>query len=244
MYHRSGYGNSTVSKEQRTTRNIAMELCALVEKIGIKDKFILMGHSFGGLCAQQFSKMYPNKVKGLVLIDSTSFNFNRLYNLDIPVMNSLISIDKMVDNHMATSRKSKEELTHKFNDMIVEYEKILPYAEAREYAELITNPLLFKTIAEEFENWETSSKNIMEIDNFPDIPLIVIARDKESSVRSFVEYDIPVEEAVLYEEVWRELQIELSQLSKKGDIVVAEGSDHDIHIDRPDIVIDCLKRFL
>jgi len=159
-------------------------------------------------------------------------------------MNSLISIDKMVENNLENSKKSKEELNLKFKNMLVEYENTLPYSEAKDYEELITNPLFFKTIANEFENWEISSENIVEMGEFPNIPLIVIARDQEVSVKSFIEHDIPVEEAVLYEEVWRELQIELSQSFKNGEIVIAEGSDHDIHLDRPDIIIQCLKRFL
>lgn len=244
MYHRAGYGNSPVSKELRTTKNIAEELYGLIKRIGITEKFVLIGHSFGGLCVQQFSKMYPNKIKGVILIDSTSYNFNKLYNLDIPVMNSLISIDKMVENNMENSNKSKEELNIKFKNMIVEYKNTLPYSEAKDYEELITNPLFFKTIAKEFENWGISSENILEMGDFPNIPLIVIARDKAVSVKAFVEHDIPVEEAILYEDTWRELQIELSHSSKKGEIVIAEGSDHDVHLDRPDIIIQCLKRFL
>ncbi len=244
MYHRAGYGNSPVSKELRTTKNIAKELYDLIERLGIIDKFVLMGHSFGGLCVQQFSKMYPNKIKGLILIDSTSINFNNLYNLDTPVMNSLISIDKMVESNMKISEMSKEELNRKFKNVIADYDTILPYSEARDYEEFITNPLFFKTIAKEFGNWGTSSENIIEMGSFPNIPLAVIARDKEISVKSFVEHDIPVEEAVLYEEVWRELQIELSGLSDEGELVIAVGSDHDVHMDRPDIIIQCLNRFL
>jgi pimeloyl-ACP methyl ester carboxylesterase len=244
IYHRSGYGNSPVSNNLRTTKNIAEELHSLVNKIGITNKFVLMGHSFGGLCVQQYAKMYPNNIKGLLLIDSTSFNFNQLYNLNLPVMNSLISVDKMVDNNMNTSKNSKDELKLKFKNLIVEYEKILPFSEARDFEKFITNPLLFKTIANEFENWESSSENIKELGEFPNIPVVVIARDQEISVKSFTVHDIPIEEAVLYEGVWRDLQIELSQLSSNGEFVIAEGSDHDIHIDRPDIIIQCLKKFL
>lgn len=244
MYHRAGYGNSPVSNDLRTTKNIAEELHGLINKIGITDKFVLMGHSFGGLCVQQYAKMYPHNIKGILLIDSTSFNFNQLYNLNLPVMNSLISVDKMVDNNINTSKNSKDELQLKFKKLIVEYEKVLPYGEARNFEKFITNPLLFKTIANEFENWKSSSENIKELGEFPNIPLIVIARDQEISVKSFTVHDIPLEEAVLYEDVWRDLQVELSQLSGNGDFVIAEGSDHDVHIDRPDIIIQCLKRFL
>ena len=244
IYHRAGYGKSSASNKLRTTENIAVELNGLIEKVGITDKFILLGHSFGGLCAQQYTIMYPEKIKGLILIDSTSFHFQKLYKLNIPVMNSLISLEKLVENKMNTSKKSKSELESKFKNLIEEHNLNLPSKEAKKYKELITTPLFFKTIANEFENWGASSKCIKDMGKFPNIPLVVIARDKEVSVQSFIEHDIPIEEAVLYEEVWRELQIELSQMSSKGDLVIASGSDHDVHVDRPDIIIQCLRGFV
>jgi pimeloyl-ACP methyl ester carboxylesterase len=244
LYHRAGYGNSPISEKARTTKNIAEELNDLVEEIGITDKFILMGHSFGGLCAQQYALMYPHKIKGLILVDSTSSNFQKLYDLTIPVMNSLISVDERIKINLNTSQQTKEELQLKYTDMIYEYKKILPSQEVSGFEEFMTNPLLYKVIANEFENFGESSKTIKAMGKFPQIPLIVIARDKEISIKSFTENDIPEEEAILYENVWLELQIELSQLSDKGELVIAEGSDHQVHLDRPDSVIQSLKRFL
>ena len=244
LYHRAGYGKSPASKVPRTTGNIAEELNDLIGKIGITNQFVLMGHSFGGLCSQQYAKMFPEKVKGLVLVDSTSFNFQQLYSLNIPVMNSLISLNQMIHNYRETSKKSKAEIKSMYKELIDENKKQLPSKESRDYEELITNPLLFKTIANEFENWDSSSENIKNMGAFPNIPLIVIARDKEVSVKAFQEYDIPLDEAVLYEDVWRELQIELSELSSQGELVIADGSDHEVHIDKPDIIIQSLKRFL
>lgn len=244
LYHRAGYGKSPASKGLRTTKNIAVELNDLVGRIGITNQFVLMGHSFGGLCAQQYANMFPEKVKGLVLVDSTSFNFQQLYSLNLPVMYSLISLDQMIHNKRQTSKKSKVELKSMYKEMIDENKKILSSKEARDYEELITNPLFYKTIANEFENWDTSSECIKGMGEFPNIPLIVIARDKEVSVKAFQEYDIPLDEAVLYEDVWRKLQIELSELSSQGELVIADGSDHEVHIDKPDIIIQSLKRFL
>ena len=244
LYHRAGYGNSPISKRARTTKNIAEELNDLVEEIGITDKFIIMGHSFGGLCAQQYAQVYPHKIKRLILVDSTSCNFQKLYDLTIPVMNSLISVDERIKINLNTSQQTKEELQLKYTDMIYEYKKILPSQEVSGFEEFMTNPLLYKVIANEFENFGESSKTIKAMGEFPQIPLIVIARDKEISIKSFTENDIPKEEAILYENVWRELQIELSQLSSKGELVIAEGSDHQVHLDRPDSVLQSVKRFL
>lgn len=244
LYHRAGYGKSQVSNAPRTTRNIAKELNNLLEKIGIRDGFILMGHSFGGLCVQQYAKMYPDKIKGIILIDSTSYNFKQLYMLDTPVMGSLIAIDKLVECNRDSSKKSKEELKEQNENMLSEYRKRISDNEINDVEKFYTNPTLYKTMAEEFENWEKDGEDIKSITSFPNIPLIVIARDNKVAEACWVKYDIPEKEAIVYEAKWRELEIELSRLSEMGKLVVAENSDHEVYIDKPDVIIHCLRTLL
>jgi pimeloyl-ACP methyl ester carboxylesterase len=244
MYHRAGYGKSHVPITSRTTRNIAEELNFLLERIGIKDKFILMGHSFGGLCVQHYAKMYPNKVKGIMLIDSTSYNFKQLYMLDIPIMNSLIEIDKMIESNINSSKKSKEEIREQNKNMISGYKKYMPDVDMKAVEEFFTSPILYKTMAEEFKNWDTDSKDIKGTSQFPNIPLIVIARDNKVAENYWIRYNIPKKEAVLYEAEWRKLQVELSKLSSKGKLRIAENSDHEVYLDRPDVIIEGLKTLL
>jgi pimeloyl-ACP methyl ester carboxylesterase len=244
LYHRCGYGKSQDPITSRTTKNIAEELNYLLDKIGIKDKFILMGHSFGGLCVQHYAKMYPYKLKGIMLLDSTSFNFKQLYMLDTPVMNSLIAIDKMVESNTNSSKKSKEELKQQNRNIISAYENRISDVDMKSVEEFYTRPTLHKTIADEFENWDIDSNEIKSIPEFPNIPLIVIARDNKVAERGWVKYNIPEKEAILYEDEWRKLQIELSKLSDEGRLIIAENSDHEIYLDRPDIVIHYLKTLL
>lgn len=244
LYHRAGYGKSQISEDPRTTRNIAEELNDLLEKIGIKEKFILMGHSFGGLCVQQYAKMYHNKLKGIMLIDSTSYNFKQLYMLDTPVMSSLIAIDKLVECSRNTSKKSKEELKEQNRNMLSEYRKRLSDNEISDVEDFYTNSTLYKTMAEEFENWETDGEDIKSMTSFPNIPLIVIARDNKVAEACWVKYDIPEKEAMVYEAKWRELEIELSRLSNQGKLVIAENSDHEVYVDKPDVIVQCLRTLL
>ncbi|WP_027632078.1 alpha/beta fold hydrolase [Clostridium hydrogeniformans] len=244
LYHRCGYGKSQDPKTSRTTKNISEELDSLLEKIGIKDKFILIGHSFGGLCVQHYAKIYPYKLKGIMLIDSTSFNFEQLYMLDTPVMKSLISIDKMVESNINSSKKSKEELREQNRDIISAYENRVSDSDMKLVEEFFTSSRLHKTIAEEFQNWDIDSNEIKDIDEFPNIPLIVIARDNKVTERGWVKYNIPEKEAILYENQWRKLQIELSELSEEGGLIIAENSDHEIYLDRPDLIIQSLKTLI
>ncbi|MBK1813597.1 alpha/beta fold hydrolase [Clostridium sp. YIM B02505] len=244
LYHRCGYGNSQVPITSRTTKNIAEELNCLLDKIEIKEKFILIGHSFGGLCVQHYAKLYPHRLKGIMLIDSTSFNFKQLYNLDTPVMNSLIALDSMIESNINSSKKSKEELKQQNSNIISAYENRLSDTDMKSVEEFFSNSTLHKTIADEFQNWDKDSDEIKSVTEFPNIPLIVISRDSKVAERGWVKYGIPEGEAILYENEWRKLQSELSKLSNQGRLIIAGNSDHEIYIDRPDIVNHYLKTLL
>ncbi len=98
------------------------------------------------------------------------------------------------------------------------------------------------TVGNEFKCFENSANNIKSNNSFPNVPLTVIARDKDVSVEAFVESGMPRDEAVRYEDVWRELQVELAKLSPQGKLVVADGSDHEVHVDKPDIIISSLNK--
>jgi len=69
MYDRSGLGHSEVGILPRSVDNIATELNRVLENENIKEPYILVGHSIGGLIARYFAKKYPKDVIGLFLID-------------------------------------------------------------------------------------------------------------------------------------------------------------------------------
>jgi len=68
-YDRSGLGFSTRCRTARTPGNIAAELHDLLEQAGIKPPYVLVGHSFGGLVMRRYALLYPEEVSGVVLVD-------------------------------------------------------------------------------------------------------------------------------------------------------------------------------
>jgi pimeloyl-ACP methyl ester carboxylesterase len=68
-YDRSGLGFSSRCRTARTPGNIAAELHNLLEQAGIRPPYILVGHSFGGLVMRRFALLYPEEVSGVVLVD-------------------------------------------------------------------------------------------------------------------------------------------------------------------------------
>lgn len=78
LYDRAGLGRSTprsIDTDTPITANQAVTtLHSLLQKADIRPPYILVGHSLGGLYMQLFARKYPDAVRGIVLIDSTSSN--------------------------------------------------------------------------------------------------------------------------------------------------------------------------
>lgn len=70
IYDRYGYGKSQAFTEPRTPEYLNTEafvfLPGLLEKLGIHEKIILIGHSDGGSIALLYASKYPDRVSGLI----------------------------------------------------------------------------------------------------------------------------------------------------------------------------------
>jgi pimeloyl-ACP methyl ester carboxylesterase len=68
-YDRAGLGFSSPCRSARTPANIVSELHEMLRQANIKPPFILVGHSFGGLVVRRYALRYPEEVAGVVLVD-------------------------------------------------------------------------------------------------------------------------------------------------------------------------------
>ena len=85
VYDRPGYGNSPGPASPRTPAKAAEELRKVIEDAGISRPVILVGHSLGGLYAQEFAMRFPGRTAGLVLLDPMTVengNFKTLLNAE------------------------------------------------------------------------------------------------------------------------------------------------------------------
>ncbi|NHJ49476.1 MAG: alpha/beta hydrolase [Asgard group archaeon] len=81
-YDRSGFGQSELGPDNFTAINEVDALKKSLETLELKNKFILVGHSFGGFLVQLFTFQYPKLVSGLVLIDPMNVRFVDRFGLD------------------------------------------------------------------------------------------------------------------------------------------------------------------
>ncbi|AMY08340.1 haloalkane dehalogenase [Luteitalea pratensis] len=70
-YDRAGIGGSEADGPAPTPRHIAERLHALLDELGLKPPYVLVGHSWGGLLIRMYTAIYPADVGGLVYVDPT-----------------------------------------------------------------------------------------------------------------------------------------------------------------------------
>jgi pimeloyl-ACP methyl ester carboxylesterase len=81
-YDRSGFGQSELGPDDFDAIAEVDTLKKCLEVQGFKDKFILVGHSYGGFLIQLFTRRYPELVSGLVLIDPMDVKFVDAFGLE------------------------------------------------------------------------------------------------------------------------------------------------------------------
>lgn len=85
IYDQRGTGNSTIAKVDSTT--ITMDLMVsdietIRKHLGLK-KWVVFGHSFGGMLASYYASKYPHRIKGLILSASGGIDLSLFKVVDI-----------------------------------------------------------------------------------------------------------------------------------------------------------------
>ncbi|WP_246025997.1 alpha/beta fold hydrolase [Peribacillus cavernae] len=79
VYDRAGLGKSEKSPNPRTSAEMVKELNDLLQKSKIKPPYILVGHSFGGVNVRLYATEFPEKVAGVILVDSTPADYRERF---------------------------------------------------------------------------------------------------------------------------------------------------------------------
>lgn len=202
----------------------------LLERAGVKGPYVLAAHSLGGVVARQFALAHPQDVVGMVLVDSASEQ--QIARFPEPIRNAgngqLLPLRLM---HLAANIGILA-----LNPAILPAPAQLPADTAATVQALVAAS--GKMIgAFQSELAAVNANTTPPTTSLSDIPLVVLRHGRN---------DLPIQGAVTaevvqeYEAIRAEMQDELAALSPRGRVVVAEGSGHDIHLERPDLVIDAI----
>ncbi|SCM83484.1 Alpha/beta hydrolase family protein [uncultured Sporomusa sp.] len=235
VFHRAGCGKSELGEEKKNTNSTVNDLYKLLGNLDIHDPVILVGHSYGGLCVQHFAISHPNYVSAVILVEANSTEMHLLNDAIGSNQNKhMIEIWRLwskMEPAQINSKLSSQSVPDLTNFSVEARERILQFK---------INPKMYQAMAEEMEELENSAQAIRVAGSFPLIPLTVIGRDPDYSVRLLTEQGMPEQLAKKIEDVWQELITKQLDLSKNSKYIKAEQSGHGVHIDRPDIIINAV----
>jgi pimeloyl-ACP methyl ester carboxylesterase len=238
-YDRAGYAWSDPGPAPRDSRQIVAELHVLLANAHVPPPYVLVGQSFGGLNARLYSKQYPHEVAGLVLVDATP---EGVY--DDPVFST--SQHDADRGQVFLFRTVTALARYGVLRLFVQVAGTGPLTFLEDYTPEVRDDVLavvflhtqyYEAVVDELETFEESTWQVQVAPPDPDVPTIVLAR------RLLDEGDGP-EVDPAQEEAWRRLQTELAENLPNGTLIIAEESDHVIHMDQPDLVVDAIRRIV
>jgi pimeloyl-ACP methyl ester carboxylesterase len=245
-YSRAGYGESTLGTEERSTKQIAQDLNKLLEMEGVTSKIILVGHSFGGLCVQHFANLFPHKISGMVLVDSNSVEEYKMDELryELQGFRKTFSKNKIIENWKGLSLKSKEQLKELLSPKLLPEQMSFTEDIQKCILDFQINPNMYSAMASELLLMSQSGQEIKKIFRPLEIPLKVLARDKEVGVKWNIDMGIPQNESNEFETLWHNLVKEEARNSTMGTFLEVKGSKHSIYRTNPELVIEAINNVI
>ena len=247
VYERAGINHSDKCDEERTPTNIAEELKRLIDEISHDEKIVIIGHSQGGMYATEFCGIYPEIVKGLILLDPLSIEDNRF------IME-------------LTARELKKSGTDKSKNFIIleilarlglkgVVKKVMSQAPPFYYAgfseeqkEDILNSLVnithLNTCREEYRlaHDDEALRNMVSKDKYPNIPIILVTHSSEEAIQENMEFGRNSRSfAVRIEQLWQEIMKVYLDYSERAIWVQAKKSTHYIHLTEPELIIESVN---
>ena len=230
-YDRAGHGWSDPGPRPRTSGRNVDELDTLLDRAGIEGPYVLVGHSFGGMIARLYASLHPEKVAGIVLVDSAHEDWGKLA-------------------HMGSTRGRLLEwwrmqlygLRPVFARLGLLRLKNLPNG-AGESLPLEVQPVA-KALGLQSRAYDwliglgsdapESEAQLRSAPPLPDIPLVVL-----SSHITHEPWGVPAEDADQY---WIELQTGLAGSVPNGTLTISEEGGHMLHLDDPRFVVDSIRQ--
>lgn len=231
-YDRTGLGWSETSPNPRTSGTMVQELHALLVNAEVSAPYIMVGHSFGGALTRLYAHHYPDEVKGIVLVDAAPDD------LFVRMPNWRNAIETKIRFFRTLAALSSSGLLAFAPGNIPN--RGLPEEALAQYRAIAVSTDYFRTGIAESEMFES---NLAEVRNakisLHKLPLIVISRGYWEAMPGLSE----AENQQAWQ-AWREMQVELLSLSSNSMQIVASKSEHNIHLQQPELVIRAIRELM
>ena len=247
VYERAGINHSDKSDEERTPTNIAEELKRLIDEIPHDEKIVIIGHSQGGMYASEFCGIYPEIVKGLILLDPLSIEDNR-FKKELTARELKKSGTDKSKNFIILEMLTKLGLKGVVKKVMSQAPPFYYAGFSEEQKEDILNSLVnithLNTCREEYRlaHDDEALRNMVSKNKFPDIPIILVTHSSEEAIRENMEFGRNSRSfAVRIEQLWQEIMKVYLDYSERAIWMQAKKSTHYIHLTEPELIIESVN---
>ena len=229
-YDRSGWGLSMKVPGPQDANHIAGELHGLLDAAGINGSVVLMGHSIAGMYIRAYASRYPAQVAGLIFVDAST----PLQDED-PVLGSKMPRGSpprmrlfMVKAVMALG------MPRWLGACSRPLQGFSPEAQRLQDA-VFCDPHVDAGIGEMLHFHESGEETVHD-GPYAGLPVLVLSSDPAKGLADG--------QSRAEVEAWERMQENLKYLSPHSRRIIARGSAHNIHLERPDLIERDVPLFL
>ncbi|RPF55488.1 alpha/beta fold hydrolase [Aquisalibacillus elongatus] len=228
-YDRAGYGWSDPPSNGFSLDSTTSDLNQILNYAEIETPIILVGHSNGGVYARHFTDKYPEKVSGLILVDSR----NEFFREAAPKFNEkfLDAEDQSTNiilSHLGIIRLVADNTLKGMPDFISK----------EKYVQVQYDAPFFKVLDEEIEQIPRSVKKLNNLESLEDKPLMIITpKNIDAGAEAF---GFSEEQSEKINQKWKESQEKLTSLSKDSELINVENSSHAVMYDQPQNLLNAV----
>ena len=237
-YDRAGLGYSEPVDHPMRATEVAEQLNKLLHNAKIEDDIVLVGWSAGGLFIRKYYQLYPDKVKGMLFVDSAHeqglirapqwpTNAWKSYQNQIEKYAAPFGLVRL-RNEIKVILGSGKKLNDRFSAVYHQSHSIGVGLDAEEALKL-----------------DTQSPHPPP--PIGDLPLIVLTASKPEKISKNIPPKVSIKIHKYFQEsrrAWNQLHSELAALSTRGKHIITSKSGHWMHTDQPELLIDSVKELV
>jgi pimeloyl-ACP methyl ester carboxylesterase len=241
LYDRPGYGKSDEDGTPRSPKVIAKQLNEIIRAEIPGKKYLLIGHSIGGLYIQQYIRDYPEKIIGAVFLDPVTTEDFRFQNELTKREYTKAGFDKskMINSTLFFGKMRMLKL---FKPL---FKKSIPFYYYKDYdietqKDILSHLMQLKTykaVKREYEFYQDQNliKEQLFQKPFPSIPVRVLHHNSQIMIDEMKYFGgLSKEECEKADNLWLEvMNNHYKQLSEDYSFEIAQNSGHYIHLTDP-----------
>lgn len=245
-YDRAGMGFSDAGPLPRTASAVVTDLEVLLKAASISPPYVVVAHSLGSYYVRLYTDRHISEVVGMVLVDPSVEDQDRRFSAVSADFGKLLQKDRATALEclwLARQGKLTSELPV-FKECSYGYSRDPAFSDAlyQVQIERRLSVTFRETLLSETDQMEADSRELAAARrSYGEMPLIILTQSPESTAAY---PGLTATQVDAMNDLWMQMHDELARLSSRGVHQRVEHSGHYIQKDRPDAVIEAIRRVL